>query len=119
MGITKMSLLKLANAIAEDNFGLVKVEPYTPETIAEEYSNNDLVKLRNMAIRLRRMQGRSDSPYSGMRAPRVDFRNRRDLIEKLRAGGLLDQGLDFNPYEDIHIQNIGLYPIRDPAIYGG
>ena len=114
-----MSLFKLATAIADDSMGLVKVEPYTAETIAEEYSNSDLIKLRNMAIRLRRMQGRADSPYGGMRAPRVDFRNRRDLIERLRAGSLLDQGLDFNPYEDMHIQHIGLYPMRDPAIYGG
>jgi hypothetical protein len=114
-----MSLRKLANAIADDNFGLVKVDPYTHETIAEEYSNSDLIKLRNMARRLRRMQGRSDSPYSGNRAPRVDFRGRADLMRRLREGNLLDQGLDFSPYEDMHIQSIGLYPMRDPAIYGG
>jgi hypothetical protein len=99
-GTEMLGLLKLASAIK-----------------SAEYE--DSVRLRELAETLREMQGRAPSPYQFGRPNIPDFRNNRDLMDRVRAGNLFDQGLVFDPYSDMHIQNIGLYPIRPSDIYGG
>lgn len=85
----------------------------------ELHDSNTTILLKQLATRLRRMRGLSDSPYEGRRPPMLDFYKRRDLLDRMRRGDLYDQGLVFDPDEDVHIRHIGLYPIRDPYIYGG
>jgi hypothetical protein len=95
-------------------YGLVKLAYAIKKA---EY--DDSIHLRELASSLREMQGRSSSPYAYGRPSIPDFRNNKELMDRVRSGDLFDQGLIFDPYTDVHIQNIGLYPIRPADIYGG
>ncbi len=86
-------------------------------------SHEDLAEsLRHLAEVFRQAKGSLDvNSQRQLRRSQLeppDYYNNRDLMQRILEGNMFDQGLKYNPYEDYHIDRIGLDPIRDKRIYG-